>query len=221
MSTKNLARTVIEGGRHRYSKYQRRRSNTAERRRAHQLEHALAVKEDPDRAIFEQRPPVYRDFADKLGPAQRWLRSQVGRPWNKVRSELFTRFDTRTTAGRHILFCHLLEDVDVESKRNPERCRFQVSAAGILHYVGRRQRFFSWYRPLARLPEPEGTIVEWLASRRVIEHGARAYWLLATPAGGFRQHHELSEAEARRFRALPDWFRQRFEGAPCPTEGQA
>jgi len=28
----------------------------------------------------------------------------TGRPWSKVRGELFERFDARTNAGRHIIF---------------------------------------------------------------------------------------------------------------------
>ena len=143
MSTKNLGRTVIEGGRTHYYQFQRQHTNAVERANRHQLEHALVAGVDPENAVFVPRQPVYRDFADKLGPARRWLRSQVGRPWNKVRSELFARFDTRTTAGRHILFDHLLQEV-----REPQnhfelffrRREFWVSPHGILHYRERRRK---------------------------------------------------------------------------------
>ena len=43
MSTKNLARTVIEGGRARYNKFERRHSTAVERSHAHQLEQARLV----------------------------------------------------------------------------------------------------------------------------------------------------------------------------------
>jgi hypothetical protein len=143
MSTKNLARTVIEGGRTHYYQFQRQHTNGVARVRTHELEHALCTRADADNAVFEPRQPVYRDFADKLGPARRWLRSQVGKPWDKVRGELFARFDTRTTAGRHILFDHLLQEV-----RGPQhhialsfrRREFWISPHGILRYRERRRK---------------------------------------------------------------------------------
>src|SRR5678815_2009635 len=99
MATKNLARTVIEGGRAHYNRFQRRHSNSVERTHAHVLERELCRAQELDDVVFEPRQHVYRGFHDKLGPARRWLRSQVGRPWDKVQSELFARFDSRTTAG--------------------------------------------------------------------------------------------------------------------------
>ena len=134
MSTKNLARTVIEGGRDHYSRFFRRHSNAVERTRTHQLERQLCSTLEPEDAYFPPREPGYRGFSDKLGPAMRWLRSQSGRPWDKVRSELFARFDIRTTAGRHIVFEHLLEEVRTPA-RNPYRFReFWISPYGILRH---------------------------------------------------------------------------------------
>jgi hypothetical protein len=45
-------------------------------------------------------------FSDVLGPLRRFLRSNVGRPWNKVFSELRQGLDIRKTTGLHI-FDHL------------------------------------------------------------------------------------------------------------------
>jgi hypothetical protein len=132
MSTKNLARTVIEGGRTGYSRYARRQSHGAERVKAHDLELALLRGHDPDSAVFEPLERVYRSFDDKLGPARRWLRSQVGRPWDKVRAELFARFDTRTTSGRHILYCHLLEEVRAYGDDSKSYADYSISRHGIL-----------------------------------------------------------------------------------------
>ena len=53
-------------------------------------------------------PHVRKEFHDKLSPAMRWLAAQVGRPWDKVRSELTARFDSRTVAGNHVLNDHML-----------------------------------------------------------------------------------------------------------------
>jgi len=43
-----------------------------------------------------------KDFSDKLGPLKKFLRKQVGRPWDAVYSELSTHLDKRTVSGLHI-----------------------------------------------------------------------------------------------------------------------
>jgi hypothetical protein len=217
MSTKDLSRTVIEGGRYRGNRYDRRRSHQVARGRTHELEHQLRVHDLADEAIFELPAPVYRCFRDKLAPAKRWLKSQVGRPWDKVRSELFARFDTRTTAGRHVLFDHLLSDVEDVAHHRYAWDVFYVSRHGILRFESSRprgpRRWAGW------LPEPEATLVAWLGGRRIIEHDGQMYWLVPTRAGGFRQQHRVSDADARRFRGLPAWFQERYRGAR-PASGE-
>jgi hypothetical protein len=107
LSRKNLSRTVIEGGRRFFNSYSRRASHgTARARTRDWLDHI-----DDDRADGTDPRPLPRvgkQFYDKLGPAQRWLDSQVGRPWNKVYSELRTKFDSRTLAGKHIVDDHMI-----------------------------------------------------------------------------------------------------------------
>jgi hypothetical protein len=221
MSTKNLGRTVIEGGRHRQNKFARRHSNAVERAHVHQLERALCAHADAESAVFRLRKPVWQEFDDKLGPARRWLRSQVGRPWDKVRSELFARFDTRTTAGRHIVFDHLLEEVRAPEDHFFRTRDFWISPHGILQYRQRKRKQWAAARRTPALPEPEWVLRDWLGARRVIERGERLYWLLATRHGGFRQHLELNEDDDERFRALPRWFRELFSGPLAPAEGSA
>jgi hypothetical protein len=208
MSTKNLARTVIEGGRARYNKWERRHSHAQERFQERMVSSRLLRATALEDVVYAKRGKVYRDFRDKLGPAERWLASQVGRPWNKVRSELITRFDSRTTAGRHIVFCHLLHDVimsvdeiDIYSQK-----QFKVDAHGILRRKSKPARWRSpWIE--APLPEPRHALDAWLAGRRVGERSTCFYWFVQTPAGSFRQHMRLTETEAARWRSLPDWFR--------------
>ncbi|QSJ15335.1 hypothetical protein JYQ62_26285 [Nostoc sp. UHCC 0702] len=50
-------------------------------------------------------------LSDHLGPLRRFLRSQVGQPWNDVYSELCQRLDTKTMAGQHVL-SHLWDYVE-------------------------------------------------------------------------------------------------------------
>lgn len=209
MSTKNLARTVIEGGRQHYNQFERWNSNVVARAHAHQSERAIRTARDVESVMFERRAPVRRAFSDKLGPARRWLRSQVGRPWNKVTSDLLQRFDVRTTAGRHIVFCHLLREVNTDGT-GPDRYHdFFVNTRGILRYEP--DRYVRYLRREA-LPEPQAELCAWLAGRRVLPHGQRLYWLELTPHDAFRQGHELSASDARRWRALPTWFREEVAG---------
>jgi hypothetical protein len=53
VSTKDLSRTVIEGGRHRYNVWERRSSHRAER--TSQREYLRAVEHDP--AVADARAP--------------------------------------------------------------------------------------------------------------------------------------------------------------------
>ncbi len=142
MSTKNLSRTVIEGGRDGYSKFQRRSSHGAERASARRLLARYVVDEDEaDARAIPKRKKAYRGFADKLGPAERWMRAQCGRPWDKVRSELFARFDTRTLAGRHIVFGHMLPMVRTCAVTAYwSYYRFFVGNGGILRAVQRKRK---------------------------------------------------------------------------------
>jgi hypothetical protein len=109
MSTKNLARTVIESG----------RRNVWERRFSHREERAelrhfkTQVKKDPYVADAQAAPrirPVRPEFGDKLNPTRRWMASRAGRQWADVKSELHKKF-----AGpwpvQHVIYQHMLKDV--------------------------------------------------------------------------------------------------------------
>jgi hypothetical protein len=52
-----------------------------------------------------------KEFSDLLGPLRRYLRKQVGRPWDKVWSEITRNLDTRSLAGQHI-FDHIKWEVE-------------------------------------------------------------------------------------------------------------
>ena len=137
MATKNLARTVIEGGRAPGNTVDRRASNGVQRTNVRRVSDALVRGADADSAVYPRRPVIYRQFSDKLGPAERWLAGNVGRPWNKARSELFKRFDIRTTPGRHIVFDHLLPEVEEPPRRRPD---YVVDRSGILRKAKRAKR---------------------------------------------------------------------------------
>ena len=61
--------------------------------------------------VIKKRHWRSRYFTDHLSPLIRWLRSQVGQPWDRVYSELCYRLNTRTLSGQHI-FSHVWDFVE-------------------------------------------------------------------------------------------------------------
>lgn len=107
MAKRNLARTAIEGGRAGQCRDAERDLDESERRAWR--DYCAKATLDPE----VNEPCVggggwdigrkAREFNDKLNPVLRWLEAQVNRPWDKVRSEIADKFDSRTLAGRHVL----------------------------------------------------------------------------------------------------------------------
>lgn len=167
MSTKNLARTVIEGGRTGHSKYARRLRLRRLRRDTRLMCHALTS--DPDAWASIELPRPHRwwyeiSHADKIGPCDRFLQSRAGRPWDAVHSEICRRFDRRKLAGKHVTNDHLLAAVHFLYEprwfgwRPP---KFWVDDGGIFRYTPQQR----WYRaPLLPIPD-DGAAV----SVRVVE----------------------------------------------------
>lgn len=52
-----------------------------------------------------------KEFSDVLGPLRRYMRKQVGRPWDKVWSEIARTLDNRSLTGQHI-FDHIRWEVE-------------------------------------------------------------------------------------------------------------
>lgn len=189
MGTKNLARTAIEGGRTGSNKWERRDSHNSERASAR--DYCNKVRLDPESYEdfdIEEKDHVRKEFNDKLGPMYRWLASQCGRPWDEVRSEVSKTFDTRTTAGRHIVNDHLLSSVEEVPDyrygryyRGPEdsttsyyRHDFYVDDAGILKektVIKRR----NYERPPAFNTQQ---IANWLSGRVVGQVGSKFFWFV-------------------------------------------
>src|SRR4051812_39531791 len=110
MSTKNLARTVVEGGRARVQEQMNHRLTRAER---HQVRRELAQVRDGDDWLEAPRPHARREvgaraFADRLKVVERFLEVNAGRPWNKVYAEICSKVDRRTMKGWHLIDAHLV-----------------------------------------------------------------------------------------------------------------
>lgn len=236
MATKYLARTIIEGGRARYNKQDRNHSHGEERALARMfIAKASAQPEGFEALSLEPRGKVYKGFADKLGAPRRWLRAQVGRPWNKVRSEIFARFDPRNLAGQHIIFDHLLQEVITTALHEPWRRRYlYVDQHGILRAPKpvKRERRRGHHECICTED------VQWLAGRRVGGEGTSLFWLVehsactgccngreppcccpsigGTPSHGahrhYRQAQRLNEDEIERWLSLHEKVRGKLSG---------
>jgi len=60
-----------------------------------------------------------KDFSDRLGPLERYLGKQVGRPWSKIEGEFRKALDMGTVIGRH-LWDHARHMVDLECRLTPD-----------------------------------------------------------------------------------------------------
>lgn len=187
MSTKNLSRTAIEGGRTGSNKWDRRYSHAETR--ADEKAYLGEVKADLENFYDYDIPKtrhVGKDFNDKLGPMYRWLESKIGLPWDEVRSQVTKDFDTRTTAGRHIVYDHLLRQVEVTPNhdygayyRGPEDYTtsfhyhdYYVDDNGLLQkktYIKRKQKtvHFNTHQ-----------IANWLTGRVVGKIGKKLFWFV-------------------------------------------
>jgi hypothetical protein len=180
MSTKNLSRTVIEGGRTNSNKGDRRGSNVDYRAQSRAFCNDIKDLNDFDDAgSTPRRRPVSKDFNDKLGPMYRWLRSQAGKSWRAVYSELITKFDTRTTAGRHVVFSHMLSDVTVKLSAVEHRLGYRdffVDKRGILRMrESNRWTRKSWRRQHSGIGRVE--IDKWTNGRYVLDLGYSLFWM--------------------------------------------
>lgn len=191
MSTKRLQKTVIEGGRLGFNKYDRRNSN--KKQRATERAYMAAVMKDLecyDEDMLEERDPVGKEFGDKLSPMFRWLDAQVGRKWSEVRSEVFKKFDTNTTAGRHITFDHLLRSVtDTLSGRdesgniaeNVTYDHFYVDGDDVLRKTkNKHKRWNRSWSPYYASKEELALYSKFLNGRMIGEVGGVLYWFTAS-----------------------------------------
>jgi hypothetical protein len=232
MSTKNLARTVIEGGQRERNKLERRVSTRSLRGDTRAF--LSAVRHDPEGAegvAPPSRGSVRVCFADKLNPAYRFLDSRVGKGWNNTLTLLAERFDSRTIPGRHVVHDHILRDVAPSkealgtSGRSTEL--YYVDARGILRKAPRHRR-----RPQRRVVFDREAVLAWLDGRQVGRLGSRLFWFVAArdaalirmvarpnrlaveytlegahpgdPAPAFRQARPLAKADAAYFSSLDE-----------------
>ena len=70
-----------------------------------------------------------KEFSDVLSPLRRYLRKQVGRPWDRVWSEIACTLDRRSVSGQHI-FSHIRADVALHVWIGRDGCLYEVGSFG-------------------------------------------------------------------------------------------
>lgn len=113
----DMHKVVVERERHGST----RKSRKWGRRLAHVSD---ADYDDQPKFVSSARGRQYssaqKHFTDVLGPLEGLLRSNLGRPWDKVFSELRQGLDVRKVTGRHI-FDHLELMVETDCWIGPDR----------------------------------------------------------------------------------------------------
>lgn len=204
MATKDLGRTPLEAGNTAEYHSVRREVRRRYRHEARAFCHNAArdpegCEETPAPVAPEHRRPngcwTVDMHDDRIGPVRRWIHRQVGRRWDDVYSEIRSRFDTRTLAGRHIVDAHLLGYVDLHGDR--EWRDLYVDEDGVL--CEREDRY-----PRRRYRTEQKTVSDrkftrWLSGRKVGQRRAGLYtflyWFTATG------HIRREEREVNRKRA--------------------
>lgn len=188
MSTKNLSRTIIEGGRYNGNTWDRRESH-AEARFDEKM-YLKEVSQDLENWYDYDIEPlrvVGQGFSDKLSPIFRWLRAQTGRLWDDVYSEINEKFDTRTTAGRHIVHDHLIKSVEVvpnydfgaykyapaDPTTSFHKNEFYVDENGFLQEKRKIPRK-TYKRPVYDTKQ----LANWLSGRIVGKVGKKLFWYI-------------------------------------------
>jgi hypothetical protein len=186
VTTKNLARTVIEGGRTDDYKADVFDAIRAERCATRTfLREARLDAEAVEDVAAPKRRPLRPSFADKLGPVRAFLDSRLGRSWDETRSLLTERFDPRTTPGRHVIHDHVLGDVAQHGEHVLQaaagwiRFRYFVDERGLLRRVpkdmyARGPTLAPSPNPPRRMSTPEA--LGFLKDRMVGRLGTRYVW---------------------------------------------
>lgn len=181
MATKNMSRTVIEGGRYNRNKRDRYISNRLYRADSRRFSKAATNFIDPDElGSIPKRRVVRKEFKDKLSPMYRWLAKQIGKRWDVIFSELVRRFDTRTVAGNHVVQDHLLQNITLQPTdvwhlgRRGFRNDYYVDETGILCLHPSRVKEKKGYL----YPHRYKKIQEWAADRKVMDYGVSLFWMI-------------------------------------------
>ena len=66
-----------------------------------------------------------KEFSDLIGPLKRYLRSCIGKPWNKIHSELSQKLDRRSLTGSHI-WDHVRWEIETDCYIGADRLAYST-----------------------------------------------------------------------------------------------
>jgi hypothetical protein len=148
MATRNLARTVVERGKSKVFREMEAFHHRSERQAARRvLARINSIDDAIEAPVVEKRHQDWDGgFADSLAVAERFLRSRAGQPWDKVYSELCSKYDRNTTKGRHLIDLHIVQSMVPHHARLrwpwapfPPAAGAWVDRHGILRYTQRKR----------------------------------------------------------------------------------
>jgi hypothetical protein len=221
MSTKDISRSAIEGGRYRYNKFERNESHRHERVRARAWLDKVRFDDDAaDGSDPVPRNHVNKGFTDNLGPCYGWLASHCGERWDDVRSLLSSTFDTRRLSAWHIVNQHMLTAVESAGTTNDtfsryRSQRFWIDDDGLLQDRGKRYR----RSVKATYTGPSELAVRaYAANRKVITSGifkTDLWWALPnsgtwTPCNARRGRCDIHQDNHRYIENTSAWALERY-----------
>jgi hypothetical protein len=187
VSTKDISRSALEGGRNNGNKWERNESHRHERSRTKVwLDSVRFDDEAAEDSAPIPRNPVSKGFTDKLNPCYRWLASHCGQPWDDVFSKLASTFDTRKLSAWHIVNQHMLTDVQGAGTARDGFAgifggyhRFYIDDEGLLRDNGKR----AWRnRKVEHKGPSKESVFAYAKGRKVFDyHSGFRQWALPGP----------------------------------------
>jgi len=231
MSTKDISRSALEGGRNNGNKWERNESHRHERSRTRVwLDSVRFDAEAAEDSAPQPRNPVSKGFTDKLNPCYRWLASHCGQPWDDVFSKLASTFDTRKLSAWHIVNQHMLTDVQGAGTARDGFAgifggyhRFYIDDEGILRDNGKR----AWRnRKVEHKGPSKESVLAYAKGRKVIDYMSEMKWW-ALPGPGewqackaFRGRCSIPGHMHRRVETTSAWAIEKYSSPGYRTLGE-
>lgn len=192
MSTKRLARTVLERGRPNSDKNQRRYQHRQNRRAMRDYLHEVKKDAEVYEAKIEPKSiSALSDYGpiltDKLTPVNNWINSRVGKPWSITRRLIKETFDTRSLAGYHVVKAHILGEI--ANCGEQESPLYYRNYDDDVYYVNISERFFvdendilretpeiSYKRRIFSYEQQQEEVIKWLNQRYISQVDGILCW---------------------------------------------
>lgn len=187
MSTKNLARTVLEGGR--YSSWKHNVNDGVRSERAGARSALRVISRDPEAAddvVVPTREKMCKrgNQTDKLSPVWAFVDSRCGKSWAKVYKEICQKFPVKSLAGYHVVFGHMLKAIKGSGTQEHLYGYFSfedyfIDPQGILR-KNKKKRWSKNQRKKVKNWDVHKTM-NWLDGHKICKVGDKYYWMDHAP----------------------------------------